>query len=45
MKKVVIIILSLFLINNVNAKEKVTTAYETIKNALLKNITYVEVEL
>lgn len=27
------------------AKEKVTTAYETIKNALLKNITYVEVEL
>lgn len=27
------------------AKEKVTTAYETIKNALLKNITYVEIEL
>ena len=27
------------------AKEKVTTAYEKIKNALLKNITYVEVEL
>lgn len=27
------------------AKEIVTTAYETIKNALLKNITYVEIEL
>ena len=27
------------------AKEKVTTAYETIKNALLKNITYVEIDL
>jgi hypothetical protein len=27
------------------AKGIVTTAYETIKNALLKNITYVEVEL
>lgn len=27
------------------AKEKVKTAYESIKDALLKNITYVEVEL
>ena len=27
------------------AIEKVTTAYEIIKNALLKNITHVEVEL
>ena len=33
------------LANKDYAKGKVTTAYETIKNALLKNITYVEVEL